>query len=253
MGIIYKNPEKRRFATVARILSIEDGKGKAFGIKSEVVLSYEFKGKERRDKVSFWDSKKNSNLRLHTKVSKCSPGDKILVLIANEGTTNTAIAFAVEQEFLDLEEKRFFLGKAKLVSQKPATLGFESSVFERWHSIQLKEIPENIENRILLIEGMNKKEAISKNGTKISSYTGKIIEKHESPLMDIENEKICIGVYRHNPVTISELIVKMRESEKEKNRILSWAAYVTDEWEPGNNEFLLKQKKLVETMMKMVS
>lgn len=255
MAIMYKDARKRRFATVAKIISIEEGKGKAFGIKSEVTLSYEFKGGERKEKVSFWDSRKNPSLKLHTKISKCRPGDRILVLIANDGEhTNTAIAFAVPQEFLNLGDRRFFFGAAKLVSEEPVTLGFESSLQERWHAIQLKEKSKNIDGKLLLIEGSEKKETISKKGTPVSSYNGKVLEIFDNTKEpDIGNETISIGVYKHNPVTVSQLLLRMAESEKEKLRILSWTTYVADEWEPENNEFLLKQKKLVKTMIKMVS
>lgn len=252
--IIYKDRAKRRFATAAKILSIQEGKGKAFGRKCTVSLSYEFKGKEKVEKVDFWDSRKNDGLKLYSKVSKLKPGDYILVLIANDGNgISTAIAFAEKQECLSLGEERAFLGQARVVSESPVTIGFEcSNPLSRWHAIQTAEHPGNLSGKMVLITGDHPKDTLSKKGTPVTTYqNGKVFvleeEKKQEPV-------ISIGCYKRHPVTATQLLKMAQASEQEKIRLLSWMTYVADEWEPDKeDQFLQEQKKLVKSLLKQVS
>ena len=263
--IFFKNKEKRMFATDAQIEDIKEGTGAATGHKASVLLTYMFNGAPRTEYVNFWNSKDTKKAQNYTRVRELPIGSYIAVLIANNGKENTALAFAVENEFLKCEQTVAFFGRVLNIQSDYVqghhilNLGFraENPGLEiKWQAFVFEKTAEEAnlqKGNLVLVTGKSPEERLSPKGTSIMTYLGEGLAKiEENPVKEKVSEQdditITLGVYGNHPVKLSKILAV---PNKDKPRVMAWLHYVADEWQPQANMPELKAQK--DAIIKMLA
>ena len=293
-GMIFlKNPQKKMFSTIARIVEMEEGRGKAFGHKMSVTLEYLFREKKQTIMVDFWNAPQKSMPQLYNRVQRCSIGDIITITIRKgKDNSNYAVNFAQANDFVRLSEDQYLyfgkilhIDKAKQNGKCLVRFGIENkqrpdrTIEQQWnHFIFTVQNPKEFSAKVgdpILAIGNNPVEQLLPNGAPVLSFTGshymiptkdigvllgkipaeeKKSEKKELKT-DLPDTPISIGVYRKNPTTIRKIFESLNESSDEKKtRALAWLSYVADEWEPeAGNQEFTKQKKAIADLLNYVN
>lgn len=265
--IFNKNSEKKQYSTVARIETIRSGTGKAEGCKITFDLSYNFRGEQKIISVDFWNAPDLAKPQLCTRAKDLKVGDYIAVTIRNNGTSDFAVDFITENNFLVCEDgNKAYFGRivnkqTDAVNNQPYVMLGVKDLHPKneiaWNAFVFNESALDCEKGDLILTiGTKPLEKMSPKGVPIMTFLSDVasFEKIESTIPEevvpekqtqdpVEEVMISIGAYKKHPCAVSKLLAV---PNSQKPRVLAWMNYVADEWEPDiNNLELLRQKAAI--------
>lgn len=277
--ILYK--KNHTLCVLARIESMDEGKGRAEKKKMSVVLSYHIytEGKERiiTDRVDFWNASDIKKPQLADRIRREKIGQYIIAIISHKDADHTALAYMSKTGIFTFDkgtdnEKNIILGSPAAVQKylsdgKPAyRIGlpymygnnekgwFSVSFFDEdaRKAFRYTENARKDRNLVAIVAGKSAKWTPKQGqGSAFRGYRIYEVRKTDTREKDKKTEEvlISIGPFKDNPIKAEDILVK---SGNEYQKALNWMKYTAYEWNPPEGpekESYMKQKNRIKAVL----